>query len=80
MGHKVFSCRFLDGSLWEAEPEVQESLRIKGEDECKEMKRRQALKLSARPVRRRASSAASHHQTSSITLLLAMLLLAGLRC
>lgn len=67
----------MDGSLWEAEPEVQESLRIKGEDECKEM----ALKLSARPVvRRRASSAASHHQTSSISILLAILLLVGLRC
>ena len=73
--------RFLDGSVWEAEPEVQESVRIKGEDECKEIKRRQAMKLSAksaRPVRRRSS--AGHHQTSSISLLLAMLLFAGLRC
>merc|ERR1712210_124461 len=59
--------RFLDGSVWE--------------EECKEIKRRKAIKLSAksaRPVRRRSS--AGNHQSSSISLLLAMLLLSGLRC
>ena len=59
----------------------QESVRVKGEEECKELKRRQAMKLSAksaRPVRRRSS--AGNHQKSSISLLLAVLLLTGLRC
>ena len=72
--------RFLDGSVWEAEPEKQESVRIKGEEECKEIKRRKAVKLSVKssPVRR--SSSAAEHQTSSIGLLLAMFALTGLRC
>ena len=81
-GTKSLLSRFLDGSVWEAEPENQESVRIKGEEECKEIERRQAMKLSvksARPVKGRRSSA-GNHQTSSISLLLAMLLFTGLRC
>ena len=78
-----FLFRFVDGSVWEAEPENQESLRIKGEEECKEIKRKQEedMKVSAKnlPVKGRRSSA-GNHQTSSISLLLAMLLLTGLRC
>ena len=74
--------RFLDGSVWEAEPENQYTVRRrKSEAECKEMKRRKAVKLSVKssPVRR-SSSAAAGHQTSSIGLLLAMFAFTGLRC
>ena len=75
-----FLFRFVDGSVWEAEPENQESLRIKGEEECKEIKRREAMKLSAKSAPVRRSSSAGNHQTSSMSLLLTMLLLTGLRC
>ena len=82
-GTKSLLSRFLDGSVWEAEPENQESVRIKGEEECKEIeKSKQARMLSPKstrpPVQRRSS--AGNHQTSSISLLLAMLLFTGLRC
>ena len=77
----TFLDRFLDGSVWEAEPENQYTVRRrKSEAECKEIKRRKAVKLSVKssPVRR--SSSAAGHQTSSIGLLLAMFALTGLRC
>ena len=77
----TFFDRFLDGLVWEAEPENQYTVRRrKSEAECKEMKRRKAVKLSVKssPVRR--SSSAAGHQTSSIGLLLAMFALTGLRC
>ena len=77
----TFLARFLDGSVWEAEPENQYTVRRrKSEAECKEIKRRKAVKLSVKssPVRR--SSSAAGHQTSSIGLLLAMFALTGLRC
>ena len=48
-GTKSLLSRFLDGSAWEAEPENQESVRIKGEEECKEIeKSKQARMISAK--------------------------------
>jgi len=71
--------RFLDGNVWEAEPESQQSFRVKSEKECKEKEKekQRTAKLSVKHLRRRSS--AGHHQTSSIVLIASMLLFMGLR-